>query len=66
MRSDERWAESLRWGALLALTLAPLLAVGWIGAAQKDVSELLSFLAGCLASAGLVVAGLLWLRRGRR
>jgi signal transduction histidine kinase len=51
---------------LVVLTLAPLLAVGWIGAAQREPGAFVSYLlGGGLASLGLGAAGLLWLRRGR-
>lgn len=51
---------------LLVFTLAPLFAVGWIGAAQREPGAFVSYLlGGGLVSLGLGVAGLLWLRRGR-
>ncbi|HWQ12117.1 MAG TPA: hypothetical protein VNL77_04920, partial [Roseiflexaceae bacterium] len=49
----------------LALILMPLIAVGWMGTAQKAPAELVGYLlTGGLVSLGLGAAGLLWLRRG--
>ncbi len=53
-------------GFLIALGLALLLAVGWLGAPRKDVADLMSYLltSGAI-SLGIGAGGLLWLRRGR-
>jgi signal transduction histidine kinase len=53
-------------GLLIALGLALLLAVGWLGAPGSDVAELMGYLlTSGVITLGLGIAGLLWLRRGR-
>lgn len=53
-------------GFLIALGLALLLAIGWMGAPGKDVADLVRYLlASGMLSLGLGAAGLAWLRRGR-
>jgi signal transduction histidine kinase len=53
-------------GLLIALGLALLLAIGWLGAQGKDVMNLVSYLliSGAI-SLGLGAIALAWLRRGR-
>jgi signal transduction histidine kinase len=53
-------------GMLIALGLALLLAIAWMGAPGPDVLDLVSYLvASGVISLGLGAAGLAWLRRGR-
>jgi two-component system, OmpR family, sensor histidine kinase SaeS len=53
-------------GLLVALGLALLLAIGWLGAPGNDIADLMTYLlASSAISLGLGAAGLVWLRRGR-
>jgi len=53
-------------GLLVALGLALLLAIGWLGAPGNDIADLMTYLlASGVISLGLGAAGLIWLRRGR-
>lgn len=53
-------------GFMVAMALALLLAIGWLGAPGKDVADLVRYLvASGLISCGIGLAGLAWLRRGR-
>ena len=53
-------------GFVIALSLALLLAVGWLGAPNQDVVDLLRYLlTSGLISLGLGLMGLAWLRRGQ-
>src|SRR5215207_8909467 len=53
-------------GFPIALGLALLLAVGWLGAPRNDVADLMGYLltSGAI-SLGIGAGGLIWLRRGR-
>lgn len=53
-------------GFVIALSLALLLAVGWLGAPGQDVIDLIRYLlTSGLISLGLGLMGLAWLRRGQ-
>jgi signal transduction histidine kinase len=62
LRRSVFWLSS---GLFLALALALLLAVGWMGAPGNDVRDLLSYLliSGAISIA-LGIAAVLWMRRG--